>query len=60
MPWMQAVAVEHGTELDLAPFIFQQDSAPAQNAGNNFDFLDSENITFWNPLHGLCYLEHAW
>ena len=45
IPWMRRVAAAHGN----APFVFQQDSAPAHRAKKTLEFLKGENINFWSP-----------
>ena len=49
VPWMRAVAAEHGPAGRPAPFVFQQDSAPAHKAKKTLDFLRREKIPFWPP-----------
>ena len=50
IPWMQRVAVSRGSAARPAPFIFQQDSAPAHRAKKTLAFLDEEkNVTGSRP-----------
>ena len=46
---MRSIAAVHGTAEGPAPFVFQQDSAPAHKARKTLDFLNAENITVWGP-----------
>ena len=43
------MAVDHGQGGRPAPFVFQQDSAPAHKARITLDFLQEEKIDFWGP-----------
>ena len=49
VPWMKRVAVSRGSAAHPAPFIFQQDSAPAHRAKRTLDYLKKEGIHFWTP-----------
>ena len=49
IPWMRDVAVSHGRPGHPAPFVYQQDSAPAHRSRQTLDFLRQENIPFWPP-----------
>ena len=49
VPWMRKVAEDHGQGGRPAPFVFQQDSAPAHKARITLDFLKEEGINFWGP-----------
>ena len=51
VPWMREVALKHGQWQgpSLAPFLFQQDSAPAHRARKTLDFLREEKNPFWSP-----------
>ena len=49
VPWMRRVAASRGSLTSPAPFIFQQDSAPAHRAKNTPAFLEEENVTYWKP-----------
>ena len=49
IPWMRRVAVSRGSAAKPAPFIFQQDSAPAHRAKKTLAFLEEEKISFWKP-----------
>ena len=46
---MRRVAAFRGSLATPAPFIFQQDSAPAHCAKKTLDYLKSENINFFSP-----------
>ena len=49
VPWMRRVAASRGSSARPAPFIFQQDSAPAHRAKKTLAYLDDEGITYWRP-----------
>ena len=49
IPWMRGVADAHGSRGRPAPFVWQQDSAPAHRAKKTTDFLRAEKIPFWTP-----------
>ena len=49
IPWMRRVAASRGTPERPAPFIFQQDSAPAHRAKKTLAYLEEQRITYWKP-----------
>ena len=46
---MRHVAASRGSASTPAPFIFQQDSAPAHRAKKTMAYLEEEGICFWKP-----------
>ena len=49
VPWMRRVAASRGSQATPAPFIFQQDSAPAHRAKKTLEYLKNENINLFSP-----------
>ena len=50
IPWMRTVAEAHASSTGVpAPFLLQQDSAPAHRAKKTLEFLKEENVNFWSP-----------
>ena len=50
IPWMRSVAAAHASPTGThAPFIMQQNSAPAHRAAKTIAFLEEEGVDFWTP-----------